>query len=119
MGSPVFLQNLLYCFSHKKSIPLQVFHKNTSAGTTIAVWLTELPPYILEADCHLSLYCNCRNTRKIAETSFAVIQENQKRTKKPKRSVSENYFDTESTTARAKKQLVREMKAHYSSTNRR
>ena len=33
-----------------------------------------LPAFINEADCRLTLYKNCRNTRKIAETSFKPLQ---------------------------------------------
>lgn len=35
---------------------------------------TKLPAFIDEADCRLTLYKNCRNTRKIAETSFKPLQ---------------------------------------------
>lgn len=34
----------------------------------------KLPAFIDEADCRLTLYKNCRNTRKIAETSFKPLQ---------------------------------------------
>lgn len=34
----------------------------------------KLPAFIDEADCRLTLYKNCRNTRKIAETSFKALQ---------------------------------------------
>ena len=34
----------------------------------------QLPKLIQEADCKLTLYRNCRNTRKIAETSFAPLK---------------------------------------------
>lgn len=33
-----------------------------------------LPAFLEEADCRLTLYKNCRNTRKIAETSFKPLQ---------------------------------------------
>lgn len=34
----------------------------------------KLPAFIEEADCRLTLYKNCRNTRRIAETSFKPLQ---------------------------------------------
>ena len=34
----------------------------------------KLPAFIEEADCRLTLYKNCRNTKKIAETSFKPLQ---------------------------------------------
>lgn len=34
----------------------------------------KLPAFIEEADCRLTLYKNCRNTKKIAETSFKSLQ---------------------------------------------
>lgn len=34
----------------------------------------QLPKFIQEADCKLTLYKNCRNTRKIAETSFKPLK---------------------------------------------
>lgn len=38
----------------------------------------KLPAFIDEADCRLTLYKNCRNTRKIAETSFKPLQKEPK-----------------------------------------
>ena len=38
----------------------------------------KLPACIDEADCRLTLYKNCRNTRKIAETSFKPLQKEPK-----------------------------------------
>lgn len=38
----------------------------------------KLPPFIDEADCKLTLYKNCRNTRRIAETSFKPLKKTPK-----------------------------------------
>ena len=38
----------------------------------------EIPDYITKADCKLTLYKNCRNTKRIAETSFKVFDKKQK-----------------------------------------
>lgn len=37
----------------------------------------KLPNYILDADCKLTLYKNCRNTIKIAETSMSTLEKKQ------------------------------------------
>lgn len=38
----------------------------------------EIPKFIERADCRLTLYKNCRNTKKIAETSFKPLQKEPK-----------------------------------------
>ena len=38
----------------------------------------DIPDYIKNADCKLTLYKNCRNTKRIAETSFKVFDKKQK-----------------------------------------
>ena len=43
----------------------------------------EIPSCIIDSDCRLSLYCNCRNTKEIALTSITPLRDKRRKAVKP------------------------------------